>query len=330
MQLICELFKNIFQNTSRIEGICYNANEKKELDVNNTNREYEIRNLIKNLSLQNEEYENKLKESNQYYNNTNILNLNLSSLLSASEPVKEQQNLDLKDKIKFKTQSFLYDYYYRLLINSNTHNQSHRNNHQQHHSQSIAQHVIDNKNSNHNHNTTNNSGSTEGAEFYIVIVICFYSLSIVFLLLFNAKFKLTFRNCCTRQFFFSSESVKNDLYEMQKEETKTTINMLFQNSNKLLTSVAIPLINMDKEALAGLRKKSIGATTNSFLSFTSDGDSNYPKEISEIVESTTSTPISTPDVNRLANTKNCNLHHVLSFGSVSINEESSGFVESEL
>jgi hypothetical protein len=77
-----------------------------------------------------------------------------------------------------------------------------------------------------------------GAGMFIVVVICFYSLSIVFLTLFNIRFKLVFGRsfygmCCCR------ESTGDHHYESQKEETKNTIHMIFQNSSKLLPAIAV-------------------------------------------------------------------------------------------
>jgi len=77
-----------------------------------------------------------------------------------------------------------------------------------------------------------------GAGMVIVVVICFYSLSIVFLTLFNIRFKLVFGRsfygiCCCR------ESTGDHHYESQKEETKNTIHMIFQNSSKLLPAIAV-------------------------------------------------------------------------------------------
>ena len=76
-----------------------------------------------------------------------------------------------------------------------------------------------------------------GAGTFIVVVICFYSLSIVFLTLFNIRFKIVFSRsygiCCCR------ESSRDQHYESQKEETKTTIHMLFRDSSRLLPAVAL-------------------------------------------------------------------------------------------
>ena len=76
-----------------------------------------------------------------------------------------------------------------------------------------------------------------GAGMFIVVVICFYSLSIVFLTLFNIRFRLVFGRsygiCCCR------ESTEDHHYESQKEETKNTIHMIFRDSSKLLPVLAI-------------------------------------------------------------------------------------------
>ena len=93
---------------------------------------------------------------------------------------------------------------------------------------------------------TTKAGATEQdsqAAIYIIIVICFYSLSLVFLVFFNIKFKMVFskklglRNCY-------QSSTKHDLYDSQKQETKDTIELLFSHSSKiLLTYSAANLAN---------------------------------------------------------------------------------------
>ena len=76
-----------------------------------------------------------------------------------------------------------------------------------------------------------------GAGMFIIVVMCFYSMSILFLTLFNIRFKIVFSPghgiCGCRE----SEIDQN--YESQKDETKNTIHMIFNDSSKLLPSVAI-------------------------------------------------------------------------------------------
>ena len=88
-----------------------------------------------------------------------------------------------------------------------------------------------------NNESTNSNDDWYGAGMFIVVVICFYSLSIVFLTLFNIRFKLVFGRsygiCCCR------ESTEDHHYESQKEETKNTIHMIFRDSSKLLPALAI-------------------------------------------------------------------------------------------
>lgn len=76
-----------------------------------------------------------------------------------------------------------------------------------------------------------------GAAIFIVVVICFYSLSIVFMVIINVKFRVVFKRntggfCCCEN--------KHDLYDAQKDETKNTIHMIFNDSSRLLTSVVLP------------------------------------------------------------------------------------------
>jgi hypothetical protein len=160
MQLICQLFKNLFQNSSRLEGICYD--EKNEANFQNYTN---IKNIIKNAG-------KKLEFGN------------LTNLTSFQIQRRESQN--------HQTQ------------------QDHAHLHQ--------------------------NGDTKGAYLYIIVVICFYSLSVLFLLITNSKFKLSFSK---RSLFkcHDDNTYKNDLYELQKKETKETIDLLFQNSSK----VSIPV-----------------------------------------------------------------------------------------
>ena len=100
----------------------------------------------------------------------------------------------------------------------------------------LSSHATSLKN-NENKNVTNGNEDWYGAAMFIVVVICFYSLSIVFLTLFNIRFKLVFGRsygiCCCH------ESTEDHHYESQKEETKNTIHMIFRDSSKLLPALAI-------------------------------------------------------------------------------------------
>jgi hypothetical protein len=151
MQLICELFKNLFENTTRFEGVCYDKNANPSQIVKKPVQ------IIK----------------------------------------QNQQNahLDRDDILQIE----------KYLQTETT--------------------------------PTETSGYSKGAEYYIIVVICFYSLSIVFLLIFNSKFKCVINK---NTFHCIDNDTENDLYELQKEETKTTIELLFQNSTKLFTSIAAP------------------------------------------------------------------------------------------
>ena len=82
----------------------------------------------------------------------------------------------------------------------------------------------------------NGADYDDGAAMFTVIVICFYSLSIVFMVILNIKFKIVLRP----KFGYCCYEPNNDLYESQKDETKNTIHMIFSDSSKLLTSVVIP------------------------------------------------------------------------------------------
>ena len=77
------------------------------------------------------------------------------------------------------------------------------------------------------------------AAIFIIVVICFYSLSIVFMVIINIKLNVVIdRNSSGGCYCW--ERTKNDLYETQRDETKNTIHMIFNDSSKLLTSGVIP------------------------------------------------------------------------------------------
>jgi hypothetical protein len=181
MQLMCELFKNMFENKTRFEGICYDKNA----DPNQSHK--------KPMQL--------IKQS--------------------------QQNVDLTLEEISRIEN---------LIQANP--------------------------------TDNSVYSKIGPEYYIVVVICFYSLSIVFLLIFNSKFKCVINK---NTFRCIDNDTENDLYELQKEETKTTIELLFQNSTKLFTSIASPahVQTINSRNSIDVRKKSTAPQldTQSLLSY---------------------------------------------------------------
>lgn len=80
----------------------------------------------------------------------------------------------------------------------------------------------------------------KGAALFIVIVICFYSLSIVFMVILNIKFKMVINKKSDGGISCCEGGSKHDLYESQKDETKNTIQILFNDSSRLLASVVIP------------------------------------------------------------------------------------------
>lgn len=83
------------------------------------------------------------------------------------------------------------------------------------------------------------------AALFIIIVICFYSLSIVFIVITNTKFDILIDQDLDGS-FYCWQKKKNDLYEAQKDETKSTIHFIFNDSSKLLTSVVITPDKYDK------------------------------------------------------------------------------------
>ena len=90
-------------------------------------------------------------------------------------------------------------------------------------------------------NTSSTTSAKEadsfGAGLFIVVVICFYSLSIVALVIFNIRFKIVFSR--SYGICFCRESKQDKNYESQKEATKNTIHMIFNDSSKLFPALAL-------------------------------------------------------------------------------------------
>lgn len=75
------------------------------------------------------------------------------------------------------------------------------------------------------------------AALFVIIVVCFYSLSIFFMVIANIKFNFVIEKDLNGRLYCWYKK-KNDWYETQREETKNTIHIIFNESSKLLTSVA--------------------------------------------------------------------------------------------
>jgi hypothetical protein len=126
-----------------------------------------------------------------------------------------------------------------------------------------------------NANSKDTASNDYGAAIFIVVVICFYSLSIVFMVIFNIKFKFVFKN---RSGFCCCDDAHNDLYESQKDETKNTINMIFKNSVVIPTSLILSnsagtLLNSnEKIQLADLERAK--SAQNDSLEANDDADKN--------------------------------------------------------
>lgn len=93
----------------------------------------------------------------------------------------------------------------------------------------------------YNHNDNENTAGPppyddHGAAVFISVVICFYSLSIVCMFIINIKFKIVMTK--TSPYCMCDDS-RVDEYESQKDETKNTIHLIFNDSSKLLSSVAL-------------------------------------------------------------------------------------------
>jgi len=97
---------------------------------------------------------------------------------------------------------------------------------------------------------------------YIVVVICFFSLSIVFMVILNVKFKIVFdrQGCCYEM------APSHDLYDQQQEETKNAINLLFSNSSRLVSSITTIAPGAElNDPYDFSRKKSIKSNNSSDL-----------------------------------------------------------------
>jgi hypothetical protein len=155
----------------------------------------------------------------------------------------------------------------------------------------LSSHATSLKN-NENTNVTNGNEDWYGAGMFIVVVICFYSLSIVFLTLFNIRFKLVFGRsygiCCCR------ESTEDHHYESQKEETKNTIHMIFRDSSKLLPALAITnsyiLTAAFNEKLNAIQKNQQDEAKSLATNMTkpNDIDTNELTSLTKILDSTNS------------------------------------------
>ena len=158
---MCQLFKDLLSNASRLEGLCYDANdEAQRLKFQNYSN---IKSIFQNFTHQQVNLERK----------ENLFNLNLTSFQLFRREFKTEQSS----------------------VNIDSH-----------------EHL--------------------GPYFYIIVVICFYSLSVVFLLIASVNFKYSIKKGFLTQCLDNVES--NDLYEQQKEETKLTIDLFFHNSQKRL------------------------------------------------------------------------------------------------
>lgn len=78
-----------------------------------------------------------------------------------------------------------------------------------------------------------------GAAVFIVVVICFYSITMGFLLISNIKCKCVFNRKASGVWCFE-ETKYDGAYDAQSDEAKKTIHMIFNDSSKLLTSVVLP------------------------------------------------------------------------------------------
>lgn len=107
-----------------------------------------------------------------------------------------------------------------------------------HHKQVPGKHATT-SNSNNNNNSNTFFYDDHGAAMFVIVVICFYSLSIGFMLISNIKCRCVIARKTTGWCCLEIKSAE-PAYDVQLDETKKTINLIFNDSSKLLTSVVLP------------------------------------------------------------------------------------------
>jgi hypothetical protein len=203
MRLVCELIRKLSSlNTTRLYGSCLDNGSSSLLFQNLTTY---LSNIQNHLSSNQTRVSKKLLDSNQFQ----LLEKNLV--------------------------------HNSILLNKFNHNHPSAIDHLSNLNDRLNGTFVLNNNSHTNTTNTNNTnvGSAANEAIFIIVVICFYSLSIAFLVLFNVKFKIVLVKKPGESFYRVHTQPNNDLYEMQKEETKTTIEMLFKDTSRVLTSVAL-------------------------------------------------------------------------------------------
>lgn len=118
-----------------------------------------------------------------------------------------------------------------------------------HHNKHLINHASSNQNG-----TLQTSFDDHGAAMFVVVVICFYSLTIGFMLVTHIKCKCVIARKTTGVCCFEIKSSETS-YDGQLDETKKTINLLFNDSSKLLTSVVLParvLNNLNQDSSSNL------------------------------------------------------------------------------
>jgi hypothetical protein len=170
--------------------------------------------------------------SSSAFNSTRIYGACIESPpLSNTRPIKSVET----DTAAIDMQSFLSQDFDRLVAVRDGHtrhnNITHIHNHPRH------QHAFpDNIKAGRN---VMKDYDQSGAAIFVVVVILFYSLSVACMIITNIKFKCVLYRRPGTWFQFRLQT-QSDLYETQSEATKDTIQMLFNQSSKVLTSVAIP------------------------------------------------------------------------------------------
>lgn len=106
-----------------------------------------------------------------------------------------------------------------------------------HHKQVPGKHATTSSNNNSNINTF--FYDDHGAAMFVIVVICFYSLSIGFMLISNIKCRCVIARKTTGWCCLEIKAA-DTAYDVQLDETKRTINLIFNDSSKLLTSVVLP------------------------------------------------------------------------------------------
>lgn len=121
-------------------------------------------------------------------------------------------------------------------------------------------------------------------------MICFYSLTIGFMLISNIKCRFTLSRKSTGVCCFEIKAQDPSSYDIDPDETKHTIHMIFNDSSKLLTSVVLPpsLISKYNAAAAAtaVSSPSSSSPSNHQSPALSDESSQHLNNVNSLLDNT--------------------------------------------